>query len=97
MTLDLNLILGVIGGLIGIAAYIKTARLDALKGEIARLTGRVQELELKLRIVQTERDAARDELTKHLTARIEIADENRELHKENRELHKELLNISRAA
>lgn len=81
MNLDISSIIGIVGGFIGVAAYINTSRIGALKTRIDELQARVSELTQKLLAVETERDSARREITSHYTARLEVSDENRELHR----------------
>lgn len=80
--LDPNVVIGIAGGIIGAAGVYRTANLNVLKTELESLRLQVGNLTARCTLIETERDMARREIVSHYTARTEIAEENRELHKE---------------
>ena len=96
-------LLGLVAIFIALGAGVGSWRNAAMRARIedlernAREQGkRIEELETKLVVVESERDTARRELVQHFAARVELAEENRALHNENRDLHKEVIRLTKA-
>lgn len=82
--INLDVVLGIATGIVGGFAYLRSANLTTLKAEIESVRRQVADLTARCGVLEVERDAARHEIVAHYTARTEISEENRELH---RELH----------
>jgi predicted RNase H-like nuclease (RuvC/YqgF family) len=92
---DLNVVLGIAGGIVGLGVYFRTANLNTLKVEVESLIRQVSSLETRCNTLESERDMARREIVQHYTARTEIAAENRELHKLVEERDETIIDLQR--
>lgn len=75
MNFDLTTAIGIAGGLSGFLIVLINARVSALQAQVNHLMAKVTRLE------ETERKLTAEN-TEHLTKRIEVLEENRDLRKE---------------